>query len=76
MELSFVVIHGPSSPRELGENPLENETGGRCLRGTLCGERLEPVGDNLDGASSVVVSGLPLATLESFLGVDEATLPR
>jgi hypothetical protein len=44
----------------------------RCLRSALGGERLEPVGDDLDGPSSSAVRGLPLAALEPSLDVDEA----
>ena len=46
----------------------------RSLRSTLGGERLEPVGDDLDGASSAAVGGLPLAALESSLDLDEVSL--
>jgi hypothetical protein len=41
------------------------------LRSAL-GERLEPVGDDLDGASSAAIGGLPLTALEPTLDVDEA----
>lgn len=38
----------------------------RCgLRSSVGGERLEPVGDDFDGASIAAVGGLPLAALES-----------
>ncbi len=65
---------GLPSPRGLGENPLRDEPRWLCRRGALGRERLEPVGDNLNGASSAAVGGLPLAALESSLDVDEATL--
>ena len=43
----------------------------RSLRSAL-GERLEPVGDDLDGASSGVIGGLPLTALEPTFDVDES----
>jgi hypothetical protein len=46
----------------------------RSFRSALGRERLEPVGNDLDGASSAAVRDLPLAALESSLDVDEATL--
>jgi hypothetical protein len=65
------------SPRGPGENPFGNEpwrSRPRSLRSTLGGERLEPIGDGLDGAPSAAVGGLPLAALEPTLAVDEASL--
>src|SRR5579875_326962 len=68
---------GFPSPRGVGESPLGDEPrrlGRRCLRSALPGERLEPVGDDLDSPSSAAVGGLPLAALEPTLDVDEAPL--
>jgi len=46
------------------------------LRSALPEERLKPLGDDLNGASSAAIGGLPLAALEPTLDVDEASLAK
>ncbi|MHB8344040.1 MAG: hypothetical protein ACYDED_07230 [Ferrimicrobium sp.] len=63
------------SSRRRTNSPRTEAKRSRCrsFRSALGRERLETVGDNLDGPLSAAVGGLPLAALKSF-DVDEASL--